>query len=205
MPSVQIEPRNGFQQPLYSVDSNLSGDDEKKISNSDLDVASQGFSYADYSQQDASKPGSGLDELLILRRRLALQRALNHRNGLAGVTKDDLSNDLTGSEAYLDNALLLNNRDSGLLGLGSSGYGDDFGYDTHSADIGGYGYNQCSQNGLNPLLLLLTLALAAAGYYIMYTRLNAIAGKRKKREESDGFFSPIYDTILAGGLFFKAL
>jgi hypothetical protein len=220
MPTTELEGRNvyddgGYQQSLY-LDNNSESADQKTLnamSNNDFDVASQGLSYSDYQQDDKS----GLDELL-LRRRLALQRALRRRNGVAGSMKkfpnsaevlkgssslagNDL-NDLTGAGAYLDSNLLstLKNRDSDILGLGSSGYGDDFGYSPYSGDLGGYGHQSCQQNGLNPLLLILTLALAGAGYYIMYTRLTAIAGKRKKRDdESDGFLYSLYDSVFAGG------
>lgn len=225
MPTTQVEGRTtfddglGYQQSGYLDNNSASSSVNKKPSdaatNNDFDVASQGFSYSDYQQDDKS----GLDEAL-LRRRLAMQRALRRRNGVAGTMKrfgnnadvlkgssslsgSDL-NDLTGAGAYLDNSLLSNlkNRDSEILGLGSSGYGDDFGYNSYSGDLGGYGhgYNSCQQNGLNPLLLLLTAALAAAGYYFLYTRLTVIAGKKKRRDvESEGFLNSLYDSVFAGG------
>jgi hypothetical protein len=49
------------------------------------------------------------------------------------------------------------------------------------------------------LLVLLTLAAAAAGFYFIYTKLTSIAG-RKKREAGDSFdLDWLADVVFTGG------
>lgn len=164
--------------------------------------AGQNLGYLDYFQNDNAGGLTGLG----LRRRLALQRALRRRNGaalgagggagaaavggtndLAGLNSNAV--DLTGAGAGLGalgaaGLTGLNDRGSNLLGLGSSGYGSG-----HSGYGGGYepvlsgyglGPSQQCKNGLNPLLTLLTLAIAAAGFYFIYTKLTSITGRKKR-------------------------
>ena len=191
------------------------------LGNDDADLG-QGIGYLDYFQNDnVGLTGIGL------RRRLALQRALRRRNGAAAAVSGgagagagaagagklaatDLTEltDLTGAGGSLGTAGLtgLNNRAQGLLGLGSSGYGgghSGIGYEPTSVVSGyGYGPSQQCKTGLNPLLVLLTLAAAAAGFYFLYTKVTGITG-RKKRELLWGLFDldSMADAVFNGGFF----
>jgi hypothetical protein len=180
------------------------------------DDIGQGIGYLDYFQTDsAGLTGFGL------RRRLALQRALRRRNGAlaaaAGTTDTagalgslgslggNAATDLTGAGGALGTAGLtgLNDRGQGLLGLGSSGYGvghSGYGYEPV---ISGYGLGPSQQckSGINPLLALLTLAIAAAGFYFIYTKLTSITG-RKKRDLFEFYLDSIADTVFRGALRF---
>lgn len=217
------ESRIGYEDSLYRyLNNNMAaasiGSKDKSSDTEELDsAAQQGVGYLDYFQDDAST----LSEL-ALRRRLALQRALRRRNGVAaglnsgvaaklnglgasdfdsaGLSSNDLA-DLTGAGALTGSPGLagLSNRDSGLLGLGS-----DYGHDTYSSGVSGYGVGyapstQCN-TGLNPLLLVLTAAIAIAGFYFMYTRLTVIPGKRKKRDDDNfGLIEPLISSVIYGG------
>lgn len=181
--------------------------------------AGQGIGYLDYFQNDnIGVTGVGL------RRRLALQRALRRRNGAAaatlggagaagaGVDTASLNSigansavDLTGAGGALGGLGALgaagltglNDRSQGLLGLGSSGYGhSEYGYEPA---ISGYGLGPSQQckSGLNPLLVLLTLAIAAGGFYFLYTKLTSLAG-RKKRDLSEILVDGLSDIIFNG-------
>jgi hypothetical protein len=181
------------------------------LGNDDTDLG-QGIGYLDYFQNDnVGLTGIGL------RRRLALQRALRRRNGAAAAVSGGAgagagaagagtlsATDLTGAGGSLGAAGLtgLNNRAQGLLGLGSSGYGQTgIGYEPTSVVSGyGYGPSQQCKTGLNPLLVLLTLAAAGAGFYFLYTKVTGIAG-RKKRELLWGQFGldSIADSVFTGG------
>ena len=199
------------------------GNDKSTESSTGLGVddlgLGQSVGYLDYFQNDnIGLTGIGL------RRRLALQRALRRRNGAAAaagvggglgaggagaVDSAGLNSigsnsiaDLTGAGALgggLGAAGLtgLNDRSQGLLGLGSSGYGNS-GYGYEPA-ISGYGLGPSQQckSGLNPLLTLLTLAVAAAGFYFLYTKLTSLAG-RKKRDDSGHYLDDLADTFFNG-------
>jgi hypothetical protein len=165
----------------------------------------QGIGYLDYDNVGLTGLG--------VRRRLALQRALRRRNGAAeagggaaaaaaGSDSGSALSDLNAAGGGLG-LTGLNNRGQGLLGLGSSGYGgghSDGGYEPTSVVSGyGYGPSQQCKTGLNPLLVLLTLAAAAAGFYFIYTKLTSIAG-RKKREAGDSFdLDWLADVVFTGG------
>jgi len=192
------------------------------LGNDDTDLG-QGIGYLDYFQNDnVGLTGIGL------RRKLALQRALRRRNGAAASVSGGAgagagaagagagaagagtlsATDLTGAGGSLGTTGLtgLNNRGQGLLGLGSSGYGvghSGIGYEPTSVVSGyGYGPSQQCKTGLNPLLVLLTLAAAAAGFYFLYTKVTGIAG-RKKRELLLGQYGldSIADSVFTGGFF----
>ena len=168
----------------------------------------QGIGYLDYDNLGLTGFG--------IRRRLALQRALRRRNGAAaagvgaaaaGSNAGSVSeSDLNAEGGALGSAGLtgLNNRGQGLLGLGSSGYGGGghtgIGYEPTSVVSGyGYGPSQQCKTGLNPLLVLLTLAAAGAGFYFLYTKLTSLAG-RKKREASESYHLDwIADLVFNGG------
>ena len=187
---------------LLSYGAAAGGNDKSTESTTGLgtDDTDQGIGYLDYFQADnAGLTGFGL------RRKLALQRAqLRRRNGQAALAASPAASpasnagvsDLTGAGGSLGLAGLtgLNSRNDALLGLGSSGYG---GYEPTSVVSGyGYGPSQQCKTGLNPLLVLLTLAAAAAGFYFLYTKVTKITG-RKKRDLIN--LDPISDFVFTGG------
>jgi hypothetical protein len=192
----------GNRQLLYgaaAAGSDKSTESTTGLGTDDTDLT-QGIGYLDYFQGDnAGLTGFGM------RRKLALQRAqLRRRNGqaalgaspAAGSASNAGATDLTGAGGALGLAGLtgLNSRGDGLVGLGSSGYG---GYEPTSVVSGyGYGPSQQCKTGLNPLLVLLTLAAAAAGFYFLYTKITKIAG-RKKRDLID--MDQVSEFVFAGG------
>lgn len=184
---------------------------DELLSNSFISEAETRNEVSDYDILDLFKNSQG--EI-----KQSLEKLKKRRNGKPRISTQqnlkvfDLTSKNLGSLDALMNdrsSIDLKSGGSNLLGLGSSGHGGDFGYESLS-----YGHEEENQqaygpstqclNGLNPLLLLLTGALALAGYYFLYTRLTAIAGKRKKRDlhVHDGipqsFFNGGYD--LAGSL-----
>ena len=188
---------------LLSYGAAVAGNDKSTESTTGLGTddtdLGQGIGYLDYFQTDnAGLTGFGL------RRKLALQRAqLRRRNGQAALAASPAASpasnagasDLTGAGGSLGLAGLtgLNSRNDALLGLGSSGYG---GYEPTSVVSGyGYGPSQQCKTGLNPLLVLLTLAAAAAGFYFLYTKVTKIAGRKRRDLELD----PISEFVYTGG------
>jgi len=174
---------------------------EKMLSEpTDLDNAGQDLGTYDYLQSD----DTALTRI-ALRRRMALQRALKRRKGspaqkagldsLLDDSGDDLA-DLTGAGGLLGSEGLngLNSKSDGLLGLATSGFGGG-----HEPEYG-YGPSTQCKTGLNPLLLLLTLAAAAAGFYFIYTKLSSLAGRKKRDLESTrmDMVDRVYDFVRLG-------
>ena len=164
----------------------------------------QGIGYLDYFQTDnAGLTGFGLRRKLALQQRAQMLRRRNGQAASVGASPSaspasnaGAATDLTGAGGALGLAGLtgLNSRNDALLGLGSSGYG---GYESPGVVSGyGYGPSQQCKTGLNPLLVLLTLAAAAAGFYFLYTKITKITG-RKKRDLIDS--DPIADFVFTGG------
>ncbi len=74
-----------------------------------------------------------------------------------------------------------------------SGWGGG-GYDDRVTYVSGYGPSRCSDDGLNPFLVLITLAGAAVGFYFIYNKLTMITG----RKTGDFFDNLVGDVIWAG-------
>ena len=63
-------------------------------------------------------------------------------------------------------------------GIGRTGYGGGSGYGGPVSFVSGYGPNTQCEQGINPLLALLTLAGAAVGFYFIYIKLTMSGGRR---------------------------
>lgn len=138
----------------------------------------------------------------------ALEKLIKNRNGKPGIpsfSSKNLASLLSGNGALPKERGSIDSKNGGsnLLGLGSSGYGSDFGYESigYGTEVGHQAYGPSTQclNGLNPLLLLLTGALALAGYYFMYTRLTAIGGRKKREDESLHVHELMLRSVFHGG------
>ena len=63
-------------------------------------------------------------------------------------------------------------------GIGRTGYGGGSGYGGPVSFVSGYGPNTQCEQGINPLLALLTLAGAVVGFYFIYIKLTMSGGRR---------------------------
>ena len=110
---------------------------------------------------------------------------LNYDYGTTGGSGVRRSNGLTSGAGF------------GLTGLGAktSGYGGgSSGYSPISV-VSNYGPGACEDEGLNPALVLATLAGAAVAFYLIYTKLTGITGRKI---QTDNIVPYIASLVLAG-------
>ncbi len=147
----------------------------------------QGVGYLDYFDSGSNiNNGLGLDYGLTynprrfngnFRRRNGLMNAGTVGAGGGGLAAGGLGAGLGGG--------LKSAASNGLMALASSGYGGGHsgygsghsGYGGPVSVVSGYGPSQQCESGLNPLVVLLTLAGAAIGFYFIYIKLTMSGGR----------------------------
>ena len=137
-----------------------------------------------HSQQDAAAAGGG--------------QTMNNYGGMNNANLGGggmgMGNNLRQQLLRRRNGLLTN---SDLLGRSDYGYGDygGGGYGGPVSIVSGFGGGgQCDQ-GINPLLALLTLAGAAVGFYYIYIKLT-MSGRR--RSFSGSYLENVAETLWLG-------
>ena len=161
----------------YNSRKGLGSGSDQSTTSGQLGAAYPDYDYADYDYN----LGGGFSGGLAANRR---QGGLGGLGGLGGYGN-------LGQWDYAGSAL---NRQYGGSGLGV-GYGGA-GYSPVSL-VSGYGPGVCEDKGLNPFLVLATVAGAALAFFVIYRQITT-GGKRNLNPTANEFFEHVSSLVWSG-------
>lgn len=196
---VKAEPRIGYNTLQMAANQGLQGLQGLGSTDSPAAGYNNGYGYLDYFDYTDNNYNSKLATNTnqqyyanLLRRRNGL---LNAAGGLAGLGGLSGQRQLKTADAV--GLASSGYGHSGYGGGGHSGYGGGGGYGGPVSVVSGYGPSQQCEQGINPLLALLTLAGAAVGFYFIYIKLT-MSGRRSFQSDAGGALENIAEMLWIG-------